>query len=84
LAGALVNRVLDRMTNSATTDLRRAEALVAQALAASGLHNVKGQVLPAQNQYGQAIPEYEAALALNRNSLKALIGLAQCKLYPGR
>jgi adenylate cyclase len=83
LAGALVGRVLNQMTNSAMADLQRAEALVDQALAAnprSGLgHQVKGDVLRAQNRWTQAILEYETALALDRNLLRALRGLAQCK-----
>jgi adenylate cyclase len=87
LAGALVGRVLDIMTNSATADLQRAEALVDQALVASprsGIgHLVKGELLRAQNRCEQAIPEYEAALALNRNFLAARHGLALCKLFAG-
>ena len=87
LAGALVFRVLDLMTNSAAADLLRAETLVDQALAAqprSGLgHLVKGDLLRAQTQCTQAIPEYETALSLNRNLLQARNGLAQCKLFAG-
>jgi TolB-like protein/class 3 adenylate cyclase/Tfp pilus assembly protein PilF len=87
LVNALVGRVLDLMTNSATADLQRAEALLDQALAAqprSGyVHYVKGQLLRAQNRCEQAIPEYEMALALNRNFLGALHGLAWCKLLAG-
>jgi tetratricopeptide (TPR) repeat protein len=44
---------------------------------------VKGQVLRAQNRWGEAIPEYETALASNPNFVVALNGLAQCKLYGG-
>jgi TolB-like protein len=87
LANALVGRVLDQMTNSATADLQRAEALINQALAAnpgSGFgHQTKGDLLRAQNRWTQAIPEYETALALNRNSVQALHGLARCKLLSG-
>jgi adenylate cyclase len=87
LAGSLAFRVLDLMTGSAAADLARAETLVGQALAASPrsayAHLVKGRVLRAQNRWEEAIPEYETALALNRNLLNALHGLAWCKLYAG-
>jgi tetratricopeptide (TPR) repeat protein len=87
LAGVLVTRVLGGMTDSATADLARAEGLVDQALAASPryalAHFVKGLVLRAQKRWVQAIPEYEAALALNRNMFFALDGLASCNLYAG-
>ena len=52
-------------------DLARAERLVDQALAVSPrfafAHLVKGQVLRAQRRWGEAIPEYEAALAFDHN-----------------
>jgi tetratricopeptide (TPR) repeat protein len=87
LASVLVNRVLNGMTDSAAADRARAEGLVAQALAASPryaiAHIVKGNVLRAQNRWGEAIPEYEAALALNRNLVNALHGLGWCRLYAG-
>jgi len=75
------------MTNSAPSDLARAEMLIDQALAASPLyalaHFVKGHLLRAQQRWEEAIPEYEAALALDRNLAGALTNLAQCKLYAG-
>jgi adenylate cyclase len=40
-------------------------------------------VLRAQGRFEEAIPEYETALALNRNLAGALTGLAWCKLYNG-
>jgi tetratricopeptide (TPR) repeat protein len=46
-------------------------------------HFVKGEVLRAQHRYSDAIPEYETALAINRNFHAALHGLALCKLYAG-
>ena len=71
LASALAGRVLDNMTDTAAADLARAEGLAGQALAASPgsplAHLAKGQVLRAQRRYAEAIPEYEAALALDRN-----------------
>jgi adenylate cyclase len=87
LARSLAGRVRNGMTGSAPTDLARAEGLVGQALAASPrsayAHLVKGEVLRAQGRYEDAIPEYETGLALNRNFVGALHGLAWCKLYAG-
>ena len=64
------------MTDSAAADIARAEELVAQALAASPrsplAHFAKGQVLRAQGRCDEAIPEYETALALNRNWVVAI------------
>src|SRR5260370_21954709 len=55
LARALIGRVLEQMTDSATADIERAERLVGEALAAAPRHAlahfVKGQVLRAQNRY---------------------------------
>jgi len=89
LAAVLVTRVLSGigMTDSAAADLARAEGLVDQALAASPryafAHIVKGFVLRAQNRWEEAIPECEAALALDRNSVYALANLGWGKLYAG-
>jgi adenylate cyclase len=86
LANALVGRVLGGMTDSATADLARAERLVDEALAPSRsayAHYVKGRVLRAQNRWEEAVPEYETALALNRNLVGALSGLGWCRLYAG-
>ena len=87
LANALVGRVLGGMTDSASTDLARAEGLVGEALAASPrsayAHYVKSRVLRAQKRWEEAVPEYETALVLNRNLVGALNGLGWCKLYAG-
>jgi tetratricopeptide (TPR) repeat protein len=87
LADALAERVLDGLSDSRTADLERAEGLIGQALARSPrsthVHFVKGMVLRAQSRWEEALPEYEIALALNRNSVGALNGLAWCKLYAG-
>ena len=84
---ALTGRVLDGMTDSAAADIARAEELVGQALAASPrsplAHFAKGQVLRAQRRYEEAIPEYETAIALNRNWVRALAALGQCKFLTG-
>ena len=89
LADALVGRVLDGMTDSAAADLARAEGLVGQALAASPrsryAHFAKGQVLRAQDRYEEAIPEYETALALNRNYRERITRIsARASSSPGR
>jgi len=87
LAGALMARVLNNMSDAAAADIARAEGLAGQALAASPLtplaHYAKGQVLRAQRRYEEAIPEYETALASDRNWVDALHHLGQCKLFAG-
>jgi adenylate cyclase len=87
LAAILVTNVLVGMADSAAVDLARAEGLVDQALAASPryalAHFAKGHVLRAQNRWEEAIPEYEAALALKHNFVGALMNLGWCKLYAG-
>jgi TolB-like protein/class 3 adenylate cyclase/Flp pilus assembly protein TadD len=88
LAGsALMGRVLNVMSDTALADIARAEGLVEQALAASPqsvvAHFAKGQVLRAQNRYEEAIREYETALASNRNDVRALGSIAQCKFFTG-
>jgi tetratricopeptide (TPR) repeat protein len=87
LAGTLAGRVLDGMTRSAALDVKRAEDLVREVLAASplstGAHWAKGQLLRAQNKFDEAIPEYETVLASNRNSAGVLHALALCKMLTG-
>ena len=58
---------------------RRAYASPRNALA----HFVRGTVLRAESRWQEAIPEYEAAIALNRNFVNASHGLAYCKLMVG-
>ena len=87
LANALVARVLGGLADAAAADLVHAEGLVGEALAASPrsayAHYVKGRVLRAQYRWEEALPEYNAALALNCNLVGALSGLGWCKLYAG-
>jgi adenylate cyclase len=87
LASALTARVLDNMTDTAATDIRRAERLVEQALATSPrnslAHYAKGQVRRAQLRHDEAILEYETVLALNRNWVAAYAQLGHCKLGTG-
>jgi adenylate cyclase len=87
LAIALAQRVMSGMTNSATTDIARAQELVGQALATSPrsalTHFAKGDLLRVQRRWEEAIPEYETVLALNRNSAPALHAIGECKLWTG-
>jgi TolB-like protein/Tfp pilus assembly protein PilF len=87
LAGTLSTRVMAGWADSAAADIARAEGLVGQALATSPrsplAHMAKGQVLRAQRRFAEAIPEYETAIASNRNWVSTLHALAQCKLYAG-
>src|SRR5262249_12314113 len=87
LAAVLAGRVLSEMSDSAAADIERAEVLADEALAASSrnplTHLAKGQVLRAQKRYEEAIPEYEAVLAFNRNWLLAVASLGWCKFLTG-
>jgi len=87
LARALASRVLDRMTDSPTADIARADALVGPVLAASPryapAHFVKGQLLRVQQRWPEAIPEFEAVLAINPNDPDTLHALGECKLFTG-
>jgi tetratricopeptide (TPR) repeat protein len=84
---ALTARVLDGMKDTAAADIHRAEELARQALAESPRSQyalyAKGQVLRAQGRYTEAIPDYEAVLAVNRNWVNVLHALGQCKFYAG-
>jgi tetratricopeptide (TPR) repeat protein len=75
------------MTDTAAADIACAERLAAQALAASPrsplAHYARGQALRAQRRFEEAIPEYEAVLAFNRNWVGALVALGWCKLFAG-
>jgi len=87
LASALVSRVLDEFSAVPTTDLQRAEALLDQAVAAAPnspwAHYVKGQLSRAKGHCDEAIPEYEAAIALDRNSAPSYAWLGWCKFLGG-
>jgi adenylate cyclase len=87
LASALVSRVLDEFSGSPTVDLQRAEELLGRALATSPRsswpHYVRGQLLRAQGRCQDAIPEYEAAIAIDRNSAPSYAWLGWCKLLSG-
>jgi adenylate cyclase len=87
LAITLTSRVISGMADTPPVDIARAERLAWQASAASPrnplVHFAKGQVLRAQARFEEAIPEYEAAIAGNRNLVGALHPLGQCKLFAG-
>ena len=87
LATVLVARVLTNMTDTAAADIARAEGLAERALAAAPRNPLaryaKGEVLRAQNRLGEALPEYETVLALNRNHVYALAAQIWCKLAIG-
>jgi TolB-like protein/DNA-binding winged helix-turn-helix (wHTH) protein/Tfp pilus assembly protein PilF len=87
LAQALAGRVLDGVQGFAAVDIARADELARRALAASPRsptgHMAKGDVLRAQGRCEEAIGEYEAVLAINRNAAVALHVLADCKLKVG-
>jgi tetratricopeptide (TPR) repeat protein len=77
LSVALTVRVTDELSTDPNADLKRAERLAEQALAASPdsalAHYAKGQVLRAQSRCREAIPEFERAIALDPS---------RCRLMP--
>jgi adenylate cyclase len=87
LTTALMGRVMNGMSDSAPADIKRAEGLVSEALAASPrnplAHLAKGFVLNAQNRVDEAIPEYETALASNRNWALVIATLGWLKFMTG-
>ena len=87
MAITLASRTLDQMTDTPTGDLARAQELAERVSVASPrnalAHYVRGTVLRAESRWQEAIPEYEAAIALNRNFVNASHGLAYCKLMVG-
>jgi adenylate cyclase len=88
LADALVGRVLDFGSSSDDADLKRAGELATKAVVASPrsaeAHFAKGDVWRVQRRCKEAIPEYETALALNRNFVAALASIGRCQIYIGQ
>jgi tetratricopeptide (TPR) repeat protein len=88
LASVLAWRMLDGITDTAAADIARAEELVGRALAGSPrsplAHFAKGQLLRVRRRPEEAIPEYEMALAFNRNWVDALAAIGRCKILIGR
>jgi TolB-like protein/DNA-binding winged helix-turn-helix (wHTH) protein/Tfp pilus assembly protein PilF len=87
LAQALMSRVLEAVTDSRAADIARAEGLIGQVVAAAPgdarAHFAKGQMLRAQGRCEEALPEYEAVIASNRNFAAALINIGQCRMLTG-
>jgi len=75
------------MTDTVAADIERAEQLVRETLAVTPrspiAHFAKAQILRCQNQFEAAIPEFEIAIALNRNWVAALAALGHCKFLAG-
>ena len=75
------------MSSTEAADIARAEDLLGQALAISPdaalAHYAKGQALRARQRFTDAIPEYETAIALDRNSAGSFANLGRGKLYTG-
>jgi adenylate cyclase len=87
LADALVQRGLKAEPDAERADFERAQALIGQALATSPLypsaHLARARLRRAQRRCEDAIPDFEAVLALDRNAVRALVGLGQCKFLTG-
>jgi adenylate cyclase len=87
LALTLTDSVLEQVSEMAAADIARAESLIEEVVVMSPRHRsvnfVKGQILRARHQYEMAIPEYEAAIALDRNWVVAIAALGLCKLFTG-
>ena len=87
LAIELAARALDLMTDTIGADIARAEDLAKRALAIAPRYSVArfamAQVLRAQHRYDEAIAEYEAVIALNRNWAHAYSHLGWCELMTG-
>lgn len=87
LANVFVNRVIRNQTDTAIADTARADELVERALAAApgnaSAHFVKGQILRIQGRCPEAIPEFERAIAADRNFAAAYGNLGWCKFLTG-
>jgi adenylate cyclase len=87
LAISLAGRAVDGMTETATADVQRAEELVRSGLEISPRHPrarfAKGQLLRAQGRCEEAVLEYEAVIALNRNWVLVVAALGWCKFLTG-
>jgi len=87
LAWQLAARVLDQMSNTAASDLARAETLADRALGAfprtALAHYAKAQVLRAQQRFDEAISGYETVLSFNRNWVHAIAALGYCRFITG-
>jgi adenylate cyclase len=87
LANVLVKRLLDFGPSAYDSDLKRADELTTEALAAAprnaDAHFAKGQVLRVQGRLEEATSEYETVLASNPNCVDALASAGRCKIFIG-
>jgi TolB-like protein/class 3 adenylate cyclase len=87
LALALLRRVFSGTSETRGADISRAKDLIEQASAASPrswiAHYAKANLLRAMGRCAEAIPEYEAAIASNRNCPCNYADLGWCKLVAG-
>jgi TolB-like protein/Tfp pilus assembly protein PilF len=87
LANTLAAGVSEGQSASRAADIERAEGLLTQALRLSPhnplVHAYRGRLLRTQGRFDEAIPEYEAALASDRNMTFALFGIGICKVMIG-
>jgi TolB-like protein/class 3 adenylate cyclase len=87
LANALRSRAMSKVPEAAAADIQRAEQLIEQALATSPgdayAHFVKGRLLELERRCEEAIPEFEIALAANRNNPYALVEQSRCRYLTG-
>ena len=87
LANALITRSPWKEPAAAGVDLKRAEELIAGALATSSgdplTHLIKGKLLLYTRRCEEAIREFEISLTTDRNNTVALIDLSMCKFLTG-
>jgi TolB-like protein len=87
LANALMSRELEEMTDTPAADIARAEGLINQVLTASpgsaGAHFARGQALRAQGRCEEALPEYDAMAALERNRPYGPFNVGRCLMQIG-
>ena len=87
LALALVLRAQYMNPAAAAPDFQRVEGLVAQALALSprepSAHFAKGTLLWRMRRWEEAMPEFEAVLAVDRNNPSAIAQVGMCKYHTG-
>jgi adenylate cyclase len=87
LALALLRRVFSGTSDARGIDVARAKELIEQASTASPrswiAHYAKANLLRAMGRCAEAIPEYEAAVASNRNCPCNYADLGWCKLVTG-
>ena len=84
LSGVFSSRAIEGMTDTREADIVRAEQLATEAVTISPRsffpHFAKGLALRTQRRCEEAIPEYERAIALNRNWVNSLGAMSECKL----